>query len=212
VVNRDQKTWKALVLYGASGTGKSTAAAAIARDCGITWMQADDLRLALQYSKATLPEHNSDLYYFTDTPGFWNRPTAELRDAFVGTAKAMAPAIRIVLGSHIATQVPIVLEGDGVLPAISEDPQIKPWVESGDIRFCCIAAESHAELLRNMIDRGRDDHLHDAERAARQSDANWTYNAWLIDESRRLGVPVVSSLPFETLTQRIVYAIEARVV
>jgi 2-phosphoglycerate kinase len=56
--------WKVLLLYGASGTGKSMAAAEIGRRYGIAWMQVDDLRLALQYSRVTLPHRTEQLYYF----------------------------------------------------------------------------------------------------------------------------------------------------
>jgi predicted kinase len=60
--------WSVLVLFGASGTGKSTAAAWIGRQYGLTWLQVDDLRLTLQYSRARLPERTDQLYFFDETP------------------------------------------------------------------------------------------------------------------------------------------------
>jgi 2-phosphoglycerate kinase len=192
-----------LVLLGASGTGKSTAAAAIARRCGNTWMQVDDLRLALQYSRVSLPERTAQLYRFMDDPEIWTRPVAELRRAFIDVAELLAPAVRIVIDSHVATNVPLVIEGDGILPALVEDPVLRPHVASGAVRFCCVRSSGRDELLANMLarDRGMDVGDHDTHRA--QAAANEAFGAWLAEESARLGIPVVPSQPFAPLPERI---------
>ncbi|CAN5771797.1 hypothetical protein BH24CHL3_BH24CHL3_11660 [soil metagenome] len=104
-------------------------------------MQVDDLRLTLQYSRATLPEHNDELYFFLNTRDVWTRNLDEIRDAFIGTTQAMVPAVRVVIDSHVVTGAPMVIEGDGVLPALAEDPVIAQWVTAGVVRFCCITAE-----------------------------------------------------------------------
>lgn len=194
------------MLTGASGTGKSTAAAAIARRCGITWMQVDDLRLALQYSRVALPARTAQLYRFMDDPEFWTRPVVELRRAFIDVAELMAPAVRIVIESHVATNVPMVIEGDGILPALIDDPALRPHVASGVVRFCCVGSSGHDELLTNMLarDRGVDAGDHETHRA--QAAANEAFGAWLAEESARLGIPVVASQPFTTLPERILEA------
>jgi len=199
-----------LVLFGASGTGKSTAAQAISRRHGVTWLQVDDLRLALQYSRATLPEGNDKLYYFLDHPDYALEPADDVRRAFIGTAEAMLPAIRIVLESHVATGVPMVIEGDGILPALALDPLVRPLVDAGVVRFCCVEAESRRELLDNMIARGRGMDNIDQVRAARQADANWAFNNWLGATSRTLGIPVVSTQPLATLAERIEQMVSER--
>lgn len=203
------RSWQVLVLFGASGTGKSTIASQIAREQGISWIQVDDLRLALQYSRATLPEHNDELYYFLNTRDVWTRHVDEIRDGFVGTARAMVPAVRIVIDSHVVTGAPMVLEGDGVWPEIAEDPVIAPWVDAGAgvVRFCCIAADSQDQLVASTIGRGRGDHLGDLDRVAQQANANWSFNHWLVAESLRLGIPVAPCQPFDTLANRILQAV-----
>jgi 2-phosphoglycerate kinase len=196
-----------LVLFGASGTGKSTMARQIAADQGITWMQVDDLRLALQYSRATLPELTDELYFFETTPRFWTCSPATLRDAFVGVAEAMAPAVRVVIDSHVVTGVPMVIEGDGIHPDLLEDPAIAPHIESGAVRFCCVASQTHRELIENMVDRGRGDHLTDRIRVSQHAAANYAFNEWLVRKSIELGIPVVRSRPFDSLEDRILAAI-----
>ncbi len=201
------KPWQVLVLFGASGTGKSTAARQIASGSGTTWMQVDDLRLALQYSQVTLPTMTDRLYFFESTPDFWARPPDELLQAFIDVATVMAPAVRVVIDSHLATGVPMVIEGDGVLPFLVDDPVLRLWVDSGAIRFCCVAAGSRTELIENMVRRGRGDHLDDHERVAMQATANLAFNDWLVEMSRVLRIPVVPSRPFDTLPDRIKQAI-----
>jgi 2-phosphoglycerate kinase len=195
--------WRVLVVLGASGTGKSTASAAIGRRLGMSWLQVDDLRLALQYSRATLPEHNEALYYFLDNPDFALEPPDEVSKAFIGTAQAMIPAVRIVIDSHVATESPMVIEGDGIHPALAIDPVLRPLVERGVIRFCCVEAVTHRELLENMVRRGRGGGFENLGRASRHADANWAFNAWLVGVSHALGISVVPSQPFETLAERI---------
>ena len=199
--------WSVLVIFGASGTGKSTAAAEIGRHCGLPWMQVDDLRLTLQYSRATLPERTEQLYYFQETPDVWRQTPAELRQAFVNVAEIMAPALRTVIHSHVVTDVPLVIEGDGILPALARDALLQPLVQDGTIRFCCIGTPSVNELLVNMVARGRGIHSSDQDKHRQQSAANRAFGIWLETEADRLGIPVVASQPFETLPGRILDAV-----
>lgn len=200
-------SWKVLVVFGASGTGKSTLAAALARKHGCTWLQVDDLRLALQYSNAQLPVYNDELYWFLRHPDFPLLPANEVLDAFIGTARALEPAVRIVIESHVATDSPMVIEGDGILPGLSNDESLRSLVDSGAVRFCCLKADSVDELMKNMIDRGRGVGAGTPDRARLHAMANWTFNCWLADECARLDVPVVSSRPFDTLMERVELAI-----
>ena len=201
------RPWSVLVLFGASGTGKSTAARQIAVTSGATWMQVDDLRLALQYSRVTLPQQTDRLYFFETTPDLWTLPPAEMLEAFIDVATVMTPAVRVVIDSHVFTGVPMVIEGDGVFPFLINDPVIRPWVDAGVVRFCCVAAEGLDELVENMVGRGRGDHLHDFERVATHAHANLAFNDWLATTSRSLGIPVVQSRPFDSLAHRIERAI-----
>lgn len=200
-------SWSVLVIFGAGGTGKSTAAADIARACGITSMQVDDLRLTLQYSRVTLPSRTDQLYFFEETTDVWMRTPAELRQAFIHVAEIMAPAMRTVIHSHVVTGVPMVIEGDGILPALAEDPVLSSLVDSGVIRFCCIATPGVDELVENMLARGRGIDLDATDRPRAQAAANDAFGSWLEVEAKRLGIPVVASRPFDTLADRVLGAV-----
>jgi 2-phosphoglycerate kinase len=195
--------WMVLVLFGASGTGKSTAASVIGRRCGVSWVQVDDLRLTLQYSHVSLPDRTEDLYFLERTPDVWARTPAELRQAFINLAEVMEPALRTVIHSHVVTDAPMVIEGDGVLPGLADSPLLRPLVDTGVIRFCCVETPSADELVENMMARGRGLDASMPDRPRHQAIANEAFGQWLEEEAARMGIPVVASRPLDTLPDRI---------
>jgi 2-phosphoglycerate kinase len=202
--------WSALLIAGASGTGKTTVAKQIARDLGVAWVQVDDLRLALQWSDARLPTEQATeaLYFFLREPDVWSLPVERLRDALVATGEAMTEAIAVVTGNHIVQGDPAVIEGDGILPALVDHPDLRGFAESGRLRMVVLAPESEDELLANMVDRGRGEHLDPTSSSARRIAAmNWRYSAWLAREASRRLIPVVGAEPRETLAKRIIKAL-----
>ncbi len=199
--------WSVLLVAGASGTGKTSVAKTISRDLGVAWVQVDDLRLALQYSDARLPDDaaNDDLYFFLRTPGPWTLPAERLAGALVATGAAMTEAIAIVTGNHIVQGDPAVIEGDAILPSLLDHPDLRGFAGSGALRMVVLAPESEADLLGNMVARGRGEHLDpDAPETRRIAEANWRFSQFLVAEADARGIPVVSSQPWSTLPARIV--------
>lgn len=198
-----------LLIAGASGTGKTTVAKRIARERGVAWVQVDDLRLALQYSGARLPDDDAtdDLCFFLRTPDVWTLPAGRLCDALVATGRAMTEAIVIVTGNHIVQGDPAVIEGDGILPGILDHPELRGFVGSGALGMVVLAPASEAELLGNMVDRGRGEHLDpESPEARRIAAASWRFTRWLVGEAEARDVPVVPTRPWETLAARILAA------
>lgn len=202
-----ERSWTVLVILGASGTGKSTAARELAVRQDASWLQVDDLRLALQYSRVSLPERTERLYFFERTEDVWSLPLSELVQGFIDVAELMVPAVRVVIDSHVVTNVPLVLEGDGILPALLDDPVIWPHAGARRVRFCTVTAGGAGELLESMVERGRGMDLGDADHHRRHAEANAAFGEWLAEESRRYGIPLVPSRPFTSLTDRILAAV-----
>lgn len=203
--------WTVLLVAGASGSGKSTIAQAIARANGVTWVQVDDLRLALQWSDVRLPSDDATraLYFFERTPDIWLMPAERLRDAHVAVGEAMSDAIAIVTGNHIAQNNPAVIEGDGILPDLLERPELAEFVESGRLKMVILDPSSEAALLSNMIERGRGMPGPSEDETRTMARASWLYAQWLKREAEARSIPVVACLPWETLHPRIDVALAA---
>ena len=197
---------KVLLIGGASGTGKTTLAKALSARLGISWVQVDDLRLALQRSHVRLPsDHATEAhYYFERTPDVWSLPAERLRDGLIATGEAMADAIAIVAENHIAQNDPAVIEGDGILPSLLAYPSLRAYAASGHLKAAFITPVSEEELLRNMIGRGRGVPDERSDELARIAAMNWLYAAWLEAEARQRNLHVVPIDPRDTLVERIV--------
>ena len=61
--------WNVLLIGGHSAAGKTTAAELVGRSLGVQWMMMDDLRLAFQRTRVSLPQ-NTDALYFDTVPSF----------------------------------------------------------------------------------------------------------------------------------------------
>lgn len=203
--------WSVLLLGGPSGAGKSTAAKAIARRYGIPWLQVDDLRLALQWSRVSLPtdEETAALYFFDKTPDLWDLPPERLCDGLTGVGQAMIRAIEKVVDSHVATSEPIVLEGDGILPSLFARPIPRRLMEQGHVRAVFLVEPEEGVLYANMMARDRGI-VGRAEAGLRnEARAKWLFGRWITAEARRHGLPVLEPRPWATLIERIIAASNA---
>jgi 2-phosphoglycerate kinase len=199
--------WDVLLIGGPSGVGKSTAAKQIARRFGVSWLQVDDLRLALQWSQVRLPDpEDTRKLYFFDTPEVWLLSPEQLRDGFIGVGEALSPAIAKVITNHLAIAEPMVLEGDGLLPSLLARPDIQAWNQSGRVRAVVVAPPDEEAILANMLARGRGTPGRSESELQANARANWLYGAWLAAEARRFGVLVLGSEPLDTLGDGIVDA------
>ncbi len=194
-----------VLILGSSGVGKTEAARQLGLRFGLPWLQVDDLRLALQRSRARLPtaEATATLYFFLETPEVWRQPPETLRDALIAVGTVMSPAIEVVIENHVATEALLVLEGDGIVPALLARPAVRAHVASGQVRAVCLIERNEAALFANMAVRGRGFAEWSASEQRTQARTAWLYGHWLAVESRRYGVPVLESQPWDTLAERI---------
>jgi 2-phosphoglycerate kinase len=207
----DPPNWTFLLIGGSSSVGKSRAAARLGHRHGLPWLQVDDLRLAFQRSRVTLPQGNDALYYFVKgghQNQVWKERPDQLRDALIAVGEALAPAIEAVLLHHVSQREPIIIEGDGILPSLLTRPAVQ---QVGDaVRAVFIVEPNERVLLRNMLARGRGINRMTGTTLCAEAHVKCLFGQRLAEEAERLGVPVMPARPWESLADRIEAAVSSR--
>lgn len=182
-----------MLIGGVSGTGKTNAAVQIADQAGCPWLQVDDLRLALQRSNVTLPQGTDDLYFFVKTSNVWSLPPEVLCQALIAVGEVMAPAIEAIVESHITTQLPIVIEGDGILPSLFVREALQKYISAGRVRGAFLIESDEEKLLDNMLKRDRGiDEMNPTELRT-EAHAKWLYGRG--SSTKRSAMTCLSSSP-----------------
>ncbi len=202
-------SWKALLIGGGSGIGKTTVARAIARHFGISVVHVDDIRLAIQ--QVTSPAEHPDLHFFVTTPEVWRLSPENRRDGLIGVGRAMSPALKMVIAHHVVVDGvgPIVLEGDGILPELAAQTNFANLkyfyglkVER-EVRAIFLYEPNESTILKHMQQRGRGFDEFSPDEQRRQARTAWLYGAWLHDEAKKYALPVMPVGAWSTLTERI---------
>lgn len=200
--------WRVLLIGGPSGTGKSMAAERLGLRFGVPWLQVDDLRLALQSSRVTLPRDTEALYFFEETPGVLRLPPERLRDGLIAVGEVMSPAIEVVVENHVDQAAPVVIEGDGILPSLFIQPSVRERTADGRARAVFLVEPDEDAILANMLARGRGIPGRTEAELRTQARAYWLYGRWLAGEARRHGLPALEPRPWATLVERIMASAE----
>ncbi len=199
--------WTVLLIGGPSGTGKTILAKQVGLRFGVSWLEVDDLRLALQRSRVILPEHTEALYFFEETPRVWEMPAERLRDGLIAVGRVMAPALEVVIENHVDTAAPVVIEGDGILPSLFARPPVRDHAAYGNVRAVFLVEPEEDAIFANMVARNR--RIVERTRAELRTEAHakWLFGRWLIEEARGYGLPVVEPRPWLTLFERVMMAV-----
>ncbi len=206
--------WTILLVGGSSGAGKTLLAQEIARHYDVSTLLVDDVRLALQ--RLTTPEQQPALHYFLRGPDVWQRSPEILRDGLIGVAEAMAPALATIMEHHIVVPGadPLVIEGDGILPGLAVRPSFRDPQLLSDravvraIRSISLFEPDEEVVLQNMRERGRGFGAMSPSEQRTIARMSQLYGQWLQQEAEAYELPVLSSRPWDTLTQRALAAIE----
>jgi 2-phosphoglycerate kinase len=196
--------WEVLVIGGPSGVGKTVVAAQLSRQLSVSCLQVDDIRLALQYARVSLPTdgETSALYFFLETQGIWRLPPTRLCDALIAVGEVLSPAVEIVIANHVATQARIIIEGDGIVPSLFARPLIRDYVAKGLVRAVFITEADEVAIRSNTVMRARGIVDTTEEELSTQARTSWLYGQWLASEAERYGLHVLKARPWATLAER----------
>ena len=198
-------TWSVLLIGGHSAAGKTTAAELVARSLGVQWMMMDDLRLAFQRARVSLPE-NTEALYFDTVPSFRDLSPEEFRDSLIAVGEALSPALEVIIEHHVDLSLPVVIEGDGIVPSLLRRP---PVVERRDsVRAVFLIEPDETAILDNVLARSRAIADRTEEHRRKEARAKWLHGQWLSREAASHDLPVVHPRPWETLAARLARHLE----
>jgi 2-phosphoglycerate kinase len=201
-----QAGWIVLLLGGASGVGKTLVAKQLGQRFGASWFQVDDLRLAFQRSRVTLPKRTQALYFFLETPNVWMHSPESLRDGLIHVGDALTPALEVVVENHVDTIAPVVIEGDGILPSLFACPSVRDRARNGLVRAVFLVEPEEDTMLADIMARGRGTIGQSEAELRTEARAKWLYGQWLANEAHHYGLPVLQPRPWSTLVERIITA------
>lgn len=201
--------WRVLLVGGNSGAGKTYLAKTLVREWGIPFLMVDDVRMALH--KVTTADQQPDLHVFLQYQAeHWKNPEGIVRD-WLRVGQAMIKPLAAVMAHHIFVESsgPIILEGDGILPALAEPstfaemPAFKNINFTRKVRAVFLVEEDVDEILKNMRSRKRGPVESKEETQLSFAQASQRYGQWLIQEAQRLQIPILPTRPKETIVERL---------
>lgn len=108
----------------------------------------------------------------------------------------LAPAIRAVIDDHLEFDVPLLLEGDYLLP------ELIGAGDGGRARAVFLLEPDEARIRANFVEREPNEGSQD-----KRARVSWLLGRWLRDEAERRGIPALEARPWESLFDRVVEAL-----
>ncbi|MFE6666820.1 AAA family ATPase [Streptomyces sp. NPDC057697] len=199
-------SWDILLIGGASGIGKSRAAAQLAGGAAGSRafvVEFDDVVGALE--AMTTAEHHPALHHFEAVPDQERLTVEQVLDLQIATAEALEPAVLGVVRNRLTVDVPAVIEGDYLTPAAAAEAIREGRASGRRVRAVFLHEPDPEQIVANYADREPDsgEQRHRARVGA-------AYSHWLADEAARHGLPVVECRPWAGLPARLARALGER--
>jgi ribosomal protein S18 acetylase RimI-like enzyme/dephospho-CoA kinase len=195
--------WRVLLLGGAAGAGKSTAAATIARRLHCSWLSVDAIWSTLK--SATAAETHPAFHRFEPPDEDVDGGAEHLFRLHIESAEAISESLGAFVDWQLREGERLVLEGAWITAQCAAALRER-YAGAVDAVFIC-EADADAVLAAMMA---RASAPARTPRRLRLAEMSWRYGEWLRAESGRLAVPVVEARPRDTLVTRILDAAETR--
>jgi 2-phosphoglycerate kinase len=192
------RAWTVLLIGGASGVGKTAVGRPLARRFGVDVTAVDDIQTALE--RMTTPEQYPEIHRWRLHPD----EVLALDDAgmlrhTLGCAAVVCEALEPVIADHLDSSVPVVFDGDFLLPELAAKASYDGVAAEGRVRSVFLH-EDEDQLGRNFLAR-------EGEEQTRRARSSWRYGQHLLAECARLGIPAIPARPWSTAVDRAIDAI-----
>ena len=195
------RTWQVLLIGGASGSGKTSISYRLAHHFGVGITEADDIHLAIM--RMTTPAQQPILHLWNTDPTVRQWPAERILTHFIDLCQQLAPAYEAVIANHLESEIPLVLEGDYLLPTLAAQSTFGGLPNDGRVRGLFVHEEDEEQFVQNYLQRestrGRQ------ERRARVS---WLHSQWLVQQVAEVGGIVLPARPWATSLARAIASLE----
>jgi len=187
-MSKEERSWTVLLIGGASGTGKSCLAYALADYYGVNVLEFDDLTEAV---KAMTPKEYLPVIYSED---FFGAGVDGNVKWLTGVSVELFPALKAVIERHIEDKLPVIIEGDFFHPEL-----VAPFINK-DIKAIFVQEENE-QILKNYLSREGGD------LQKYRADISSKYGEWISDTCLNCGITLIEARPWDTSLDRVVYAL-----
>jgi len=192
---RSHPVWKVLLIGGPSGTGKTRLSYPLAARFGVPIVEVDDVVEGLL--AMTTPEQQPALHYWSTHPEAAELPPEEILQIHLAVAEALTPALAAVVANHLATDTPVIIEGDYLLPGFAARDGFGGLPANGQVASLFLHEPDEDQLVANFAGR----ESADGEQPGRAR-VSALYGEWLVSEGARFGVPIIRPRPWSSLEDR----------
>ncbi|WP_316529622.1 AAA family ATPase [Kitasatospora brasiliensis] len=192
--------WEVLLIGGASGLGKSRAAAFLAAELGAFVVEFDDVVAALQ--AATTADSHPGLHHFCAFPDPDALGAERVLELQIATAGALDEALLGVVRNRLTVDVPAIVEGDYLTPAAAARAAAEGAARGRRVRAVFLHEDDPGRIGANYADREPD-----CGPQPRRAAVSARYSTWLAEQARAHALPVVECRPYATLPERLAAAL-----
>lgn len=186
-----KRDWCVLLIGGASGSGKTCVSYPIAKLYGVNLVEVDDFQVFL--TSMSTPQQQPEIHYWDTHPDWQQEGVKATVGQLIDVGHALLPGLEAVIKNHIESDMPVVIEGDFILP------ELCTLFDSQKVKSVFIHEPSREQILNNYLAREPEQGLQQY-----RTDVSHRYGNYLAAECKKYDIPVVESRPWDTVIDRIV--------
>jgi len=185
---KEERNWNILLVGGASASGKTSLSRQLSRAYGVDLVRVDDFQVLLE--ALTTPESHPSIHYWKTHPNWRDEGVAASVGRLIDVGRMLLPGLTAVIDDHLAEDIPMILEGDFILPELAAAFKNNPRVKA-----IFMHEPSREQILQNYLAR-------EASLQHFRADVSHSYGNWLVENCSKLGIPVIEPRPWGTLIER----------
>lgn len=184
-----ERNWDVLLIGGASGSGKTSVSRPLARHYEVDFVRVDDFQVLLD--TLTTSESHPAIHYWRTHPNWMDEGVDATVRQLIDVGEILMPGLTAVINDHIDEGIPMILEGDFILPQLSTS------IKHPKVKSVFIYEPEKDQILQNYLAR-------EGKYQPYRSEVSHAYGNWLAENCHKLGVLLVESRPWDGLAERVI--------